>query len=284
MSTHPLWLAVGVVVAATGCGPAEPRVGTPVGAGVAEAVFEHRANGSGLLRTRVVFPADAEGAPRPGPHPAVVFIQGGFVPESRYRWWAAALAEQGFVVALPSHDFQLALFSIDDGAAARALLVRPPASLLTNLVAPERIAVAGHSLGGVVAVKLALQGGFRALLLEASLPDTPDAVPLQGLRIPSLSLAGENDCSAPVASTSAGAQSLPSPTALVVLDGVTHYQFTDSDAEDVGRGCGAGVDLDTAHDRIVQVALAFFGAALGPTPSVGAPALAQVPGAQVTSR
>ncbi len=276
-------IALGLVVLA-GCGLAQPRVGQGVSPGVAEAVFEHRAFGTDLVRTRVIFPANDDGTPRAGPFPAVVFIQGGLVPEGRYRWWAEELARAGYVVALPAHDLSLAIFTIDTGAEARALLVEPPSSLLSGLVDPRRIAVAGHSLGGVVAAKLVLQGGFQALLLEASLPDAPDEAALGHLPWPSLSLAGKNDCSAKLASVTAGSRTLASPTVLVVLDGVTHYQFTDSDREDVAKGCASGVDLQTAHQRIAAASRAFLDAALGPSPSVGAARLREVPGAEVTVR
>lgn len=267
-----------------GCGLAEPRVGQWVSPGAAEAVFEQRVNGSSLLRTRVVFPANDDGSPRAGPFPAVVFIQGGLVPERRYRWWAEGLARAGFVVALPVHDLSLAIFSIDSGAHARELLVNPPPSVLTTLVDPRRIAVAGHSLGGVVASKLSLQGGFGALLLHASLPDAPDEAPLRASKLPSLSLAGKNDCTSKVDAVTQGAAKLGTPSALVVLDGVTHYQFTDSDREDVTRGCASGVDLETAHARILAVSIAFLDAALSAMPAVDSPALRAVAGAEVTTR
>lgn len=273
-----------LAVVCAGCGEVSPRLGQPISPGVAEAVFEHRVAGARLVRTHVVFPASDDGSPRGGAHPAVVFIQGGLVPASRYRWWGEALAQAGYVVALPEHDLQLALFTIDNGADARALLATPPSSLLTGLVDPRRIAVAGHSLGGVVAAKLVLQGDFQALLLEASLPDAPDVAPLGRLKVPSLSLAGKNDCSASLASVTKGAEALNGPTALVVLDGVTHYQFTDRDTEDVARGCASGVDLDTAHARIVAAAVAFLGAAQSDAPGVGADALKAVAGAEVTAR
>ena len=273
-----------LIVTASACGLSSPQLGQVVSPGVAEALFEHRAGGTDLVRTRVVFPSTDQGAPIGGALPAVIFIQGGLVPDARYRWWAEEIARAGYVVALPSHDFSLAIFSIDNGTSARALLADPPNSLLTGLVDPKKIAVAGHSLGGVVASKLALQGGFSALLLQASLPEASDVEPLSRLKHPSLSMAGEKDCSASLLSVTAGASKLASPTAFVVLQGVTHYQFTDSDAEDVSRGCASGVDLQTAHQRIVDVSLAFLSAALSTQPSTGEANLRAISGISVDAR
>lgn len=252
--------------------------------GVARAQFERRANGTDLVRTSVYFPADERGAPRAGPLPGVVFIQGGFVGTERYAWQAIALAEAGYVVAMPEHPLALAFFSVDSGQTARALLASPPrGSALEGLVDGQRIAVAGHSLGSVVALKLALQGGFAAVLLEAGFPDQADLPKLGAFSAPSLSLAGELDCSAKLAEVRAGWDALPSPTALVVLGGVTHYQFTDSDQEDLKKKCVPTKSLEEAHAAMHAAMVGFFDAALGEG-RVGEPALRAIDGVAVEVR
>lgn len=267
-----------------GCGLAAPRTGEVLTQGVARARFEVRANGTDVVKVAVFFPAGDDGSPRAGPHPAVVFIQGGFVDAERYAWQAVALAARGYVVAVPENTLQLAFFSIDHGQAARGLLTRPPpGSLLEGLVAEERIAVAGHSLGSVVAAKLALEGGFAALALEAGFPDTADVSKLTSFTRPSLSLAGALDCSAKVDAVRTGWASLPTPTALVVLAGVTHYQFTDAQTEDEKSGCTPEATLDDAHARISGALVGFLDAALS-TQGLGADALRAVPGATVEVR
>lgn len=273
-----------LVVSLCGCGLASPSTGEAVAPGVARASFERRANGTDLVRIKVYFPADPSGVPRPGPLPGVVFIQGGFVGTERYAWQAITLAQAGYVVAMPENALELAFFTIDYGQTARALLASPPkGSLLEGLVDERRIAVAGHSLGSVVALKLALEGNFAAVLLEAGFPDSADLGKLPAFKKPSLSLAGELDCSAKLDDVRAGWNSMPSPTALAVISGVTHYQFTDSDAEDVKKKCTAGVTIAGAHAAIRAAMVGFLDSALTDQ-QVGEPALRAVPGLTVEVR
>jgi pimeloyl-ACP methyl ester carboxylesterase len=280
-----LWLAL------AGCTLPAPESGTLLDAGstpVAQADFRVRARHTDLVSVRVVFPSDSLGRPVRPPEgsrlPALVFIQGGLVPPGDYLWLAHDLAARGFVVALPSHPLDLALSAIDNGRFARELLTSPPEdSLLEGLVDPERIAVAGHSLGGVVASKLALDGGFAALALLASYPDSADADRVPSLAVPSLSLAGELDCSASLPRVRAEAARLPSPSVFVVLQGVTHYQFTVSDQQDVARDCLPATPLPVAHERISEVLVRFLLAALSGQ-GTGADDIRQVPGTEVTAR
>jgi hypothetical protein len=252
--------------------------------GVARAAVEVRANGTDLVPVTVLFPADDAGLPVGRSRPALIFIQGGAVLPARYEWQAVELAKKGLVVALPRHPLDLAFFGIDHGAAARRALLAPePGSFLDGLVDGQRLAVGGHSLGGVVSVKLALAGGFQAVIVEASFPDPADHAKLATSSVPSLFLAAKKDCQAKVDQVRAGWDKTPSPTALVVLEGVTHFQFTDSDAEDVKRQCPADVDLATAHGRIVAALDTFLSAALADG-SVGAAGLAALEGAEVSTR
>ncbi len=208
------------------------------------------------------------------------------MPVARYAWLGQALAQRGFVVALPDHTLDLAFFNIENGAAARALLVSPPPnSLLEGLVDPKRIAAAGHSLGGVVAAKLALLKGFHALILQASFPDPADNEKLPALGMPSLSLAGSIDCQAKLAQVEAGWAKLPSPTALAVVPGMTHYGFTDTDADDAVR-CPPQTPIQTAHAQVAEAMTVFLGAAFDDVsgPRAGEAALRGIDGLEVTAR
>jgi dienelactone hydrolase len=280
----PRLTAYVLLLTAASCGLSTPRAGEVVAPGVGRALFEVRASGTDLVRVTVYFPAREDGTARPGPRPGVVFIQGGFVATTRYAWQAIALAEAGYVVAVPENALELAFFTVDYGQSARQLLAKPPeGSLLDGLVDEARIAVAGHSLGSVVAMKLALQGNFAAVALEAGFPDTADLSKLASFRRPSLALAGALDCSAKLANVRQGWERLPAPTALAVLAGVTHYQFTDSEQEDQQKKCFPAQDLATSHEHIRRALLGFLEAALGDG-GVGEAALREIAGVTVEVR
>ncbi|MBM4783976.1 MAG: hypothetical protein GQE15_40410 [Archangiaceae bacterium] len=267
------------------CGRGPVDRGAVVSEGVARLTFEVRANGTDLIPVTVLFPADSEGRPSSRNNPAVLYIQGGAVSPSRYEWQGVELAKRGFVVAYPRHQLDLAFFAIDNAQAARrALLNGEAGSALEGLVDASRVAVAGHSLGGVVAMKLALQGGFQAAVVQASFQDTADNAKVPGLTIPTLYLAGQGDCQAKEAQVREGWATVPSPSALVVLEQVTHYQFTNSQAEDEKKGCAVALDLAVAHERVIQATAAFLSAALASPPSVGESALRAVPSSVVEVR
>jgi predicted dienelactone hydrolase len=298
------WALAGLLLALgpAGCGLAQPQAGTVApgagrtvapGAGrtVAAARFEVRARHTDVVEVEVLFPSDAAGRPeRPpgGPGlPALLFVQGGGVSVEGYRWLAEEVARAGWVVALPVHPLDLAIFAVDNGRVARELLLAPPAgSLLEGLVDPARLTVGGHSLGGVVAVKLALQqqagqAPVAAVALLASYPDPADAARLPSLAgTPTLALAAEGDCQAPLAVVRERSAVLPAPTVLAVVEGAAHFQFTGDDAPDAARGCASTLPLAEAHARIASALLTFLEAAVDGG-GTGAEALEALPGVRV---
>jgi len=241
------------------CGLASPERGRVVSEGVAVAEFETRWNQTDIIKVHVYFPSNADGAMTPGAHPAVVYIHGGLVPPERYFWFGAELARRGWVVAFPEHPLDLAFFSIDTGRAVQSLLTKPPArSLLENAVDSSRLVAIGHSLGGVVATKLALGRGFRSVVLHASVADAADDAALSSATLPSLFLVGTNNCGVTREGYLKGWQVFPSPTALVFIEGLTHYGFTDALTEDLKKNCLNGIGLEEGHQQIVELTLPFL--------------------------
>lgn len=274
------------------CGkPAGPERGTVITPGVAMVSWEVRANGTDLVPMTVFFPATDEGFASGTGLPALVYVQGGAVDPARYSWQGIELAKRGTVVVMPRHPLDLAFFAADFGQAARRALVAPETAgvfttkpVLDGVVDPGRIAVAGHSLGGVVTMKLALGGGFQAAVVQASYSDPADDGKLPALSIPTMYLAGQSDCMAKEQQVRDGWAKLSSPTALVVLEGVTHFQFSDSDEQDVKRSCIPTTSLDDAHTRIITAMSTFLGAALATPPAVGEAQLRAIPSAIVEVR
>ena len=243
----------------SGCALSTPERGRVVSEGVGTAEFETRWNQTDLIKVHVYFPSTPDGAMQPGAHPALVYVQGGFVPPQRYFWLGSELARRGWVVAFPEHPLDLAFFSIENGRAAQSLLLKPPpGSLLVGAIDPTRLVVAGHSLGGVVATKLALAGGFRSVVLHASVADSADNAALAVASLPSLFIVGTNDCGGSRQSFIDGWNVFPSPTALVFIQGLTHYGFTDALTEDVKRKCVSEIELDESHRKIVDLMVPFL--------------------------
>ena len=237
----------------SGCGLKTPTEPDTLVDGVGIAGYELRAEGTDVIHVTTFFPVPLEGK-----HPAIVFIPGGFVASDRYAWQAQAWAKAGFIVAVPDQLFELGFFSVDYGEQARKLLVAPPAGSVLADHVQAVIGIGGHSLGGVVAAKLASRGQFPALLLEASYPDTADQQALQAVHPLTLSIGGTLDCSAPQDKVRAGFDTLAAPAALAMVEGMTHYQFTDSQKEDESRQCTPGISLDEAHQRVTLLTTRFF--------------------------
>ena len=198
-------------------------------------------------------PADPDG----GPYPLVVFSHGlagyrmqstfltthlaswGFVVaavEHPYRDLTAVFGDLGPLVAglgsLESPDVQQLVHAIDLVQAAADANAGPLAGLD---VETEQVGAVGHSAGGFavygaaaadprivtyIALASPVGGSF-----VASAPTTTPAVPPPDK--PSLLIAGSADAIAPLARVQAAYESLPSPKALAVIDGVTHLGFMD---------------------------------------------------------
>ncbi|MET0269654.1 MAG: alpha/beta hydrolase [Sphingomonas sp.] len=120
------------------------------GARASEAIRFDRATGLAL---------DVWSPARPGPHPVLLFFHGGSWVDGRrqdYGFVARAYAARGFVVVVPDYrklpEGRFPAF-MQDAARALGWTARNVARYGGD---PARIAVAGHSVGGYIAVMLAL--------------------------------------------------------------------------------------------------------------------------------
>ncbi len=105
-----------------------------------------------------------DAAPAPGKHPLVILSHGMYGNAMNQTWLADALVDEGYIVAAINHPGTSTW--LRDPDQARALWERPKDisrvidhalsdPMLSALIDPERIYMAGHSLGGMTAMALA---------------------------------------------------------------------------------------------------------------------------------
>ncbi len=189
------------------------------------------------------WPIDAVRAVAEGPLPTAVLLPGGAVDPMRYAWLQTHLVSRGYVVVLPRFSLDLAVLDAEPAEAAFDLLdaLADEGLLAGRLLRDNGSAVLGHSLGGVVAAeRFAADERIGALVLLASYPaDGTDAGARAG--DPVLVLGGKNDGSATPQDVIAGFERYGTPRWLGLVDGMTHYAWTDgaTDAERLGDGVDA---------------------------------------------
>lgn len=215
--------------------------------------------GKGNANTALFYPSSSDTRPLTAlaPAPVVVLLQGGAVPEEDYYFLGDQLASWGFVVAIPPHPRDFAVYAPQRSSAVLDTLAGLAQSdpLWLNYFELEQATVGGHSLGGVVADgAVETDPRFRQLTLLASYPGDTDGLSFTGNV---LSVAGAQDCNATLAETTAGFESYGYPRAFAVLEGVTHYQFTASEAADLAD-CPPGVSLDLAHQRLGEALVSWL--------------------------
>jgi predicted dienelactone hydrolase len=227
--------------------------------GLARRSVPVKTRGLDTVEVTLVAPGNGQG-PSLAPRTGFVLAPGGLVPPHRYVPLAEELARLGFAVAIPEFPGDLGFFAPENVAAAARLLRRGDSSTGIPALAPERIVVAGHSLGGVVAAAEAVGGEYAALVFLASLANGTD--PVETLEIPMLSVAGERDCSLQLPAARAGFERLPSGALFATVAGLTHYGFTDSLVEDERRACLGSVPLEDGHRLVARLIQLFLAARL----------------------
>lgn len=205
------------------------------------------------------YPSLTSSAPDPaaGPAPVVVLVQGGAVAEQDYYYLGDRLASWGFVVAIPAYPRDLAVYGPNRTSNALTAVISLAGATpgWENFLNYDALAVGGHSLGGVVADgEVEKDDRFTALFLLASYPGDEDGANFPG---PVLSIGGTDDCAATVEEVQAGYDTYAAPKSLTYIDGMTHYQFTASDEEDL-QDCPPGVALEVAHNHLSEVLVSWM--------------------------
>lgn len=254
---------------ADAAGDSEPALYLGRDAAEAETVAEGLAAGFGLpgfvfsdaaaARTRAV----PRAAPATGPHPAVLFSPGLGGVRTQNTVWAEGLASHGYVVVALDHPYDSAVVVLDDGTEVRGALAatgdperddrlaREWAGIraadldlalvrllgaddgpLAGLADPDRVAVAGHSLGGAAALLAAADDpryhavvnldGLPRLPADASLPQ-----PLLALVAAAGTGSAEGDARYARESDAAFAASA-GPGYSLTVPGTAHLGFSDS--------------------------------------------------------
>jgi predicted dienelactone hydrolase len=290
-------LIKGVNSALNGCPrePADPTQPGPFGVGVRQITFtkpsETRPGEERVLRTDVWYPTAAGATPvdpalggvvdaplADGARalPLVLYSHGSCSFSEESRFLTTALASYGFIVVAPPHPGNVLgdPFCFQPGAVFESILNRAPdimfvidallqlnaepTSFLHDAIDPSRIGVAGHSLGGQTALRVAADD--PRLIAVLALAPAVNPSPVQ-LAIPVMVQGGALDSVTPFA-TNARAEYdvLGPPRYLVEIQRTGHHAFNDDCYP--GSPCdAAGPDALTqaqAHRYVLRYAVPFL--------------------------
>jgi dienelactone hydrolase len=236
-------------VAAPSSSPPPPATPTPAGpvlvpVGSTTVTLADEGRGR-VLRTHLHYPAGGSGGPdapaATGVFPLVLMAHGYRLPPEGYDPLLAGVAARGYIVAAPDFPHTSPL-----GDGNRSDLVNQPAdladlidllvaestrpgSLLPGIARPDRVAVMGHSDGGLTAAALAYDDAYRDERVGAAVVMTGGAAYFPGnwsvpRPPPLLAVHGTDDLLNPPSSTDALVGVLPAsvPRYLVRVQGGDH--------------------------------------------------------------
>lgn len=148
------------------------------------------------------------------PTTGFIFYPGGRVPPSAYAPYGQAIAEQGYLVVMPSMPLQLAVLNPD--AALDIIAAYPDI---------QHWVVGGHSLGGAMAANFAHRypDTVDGVVLWASFAQASDSLADSSLDV--VSIYGTLDGLATPQKIEEARPSLPADTVYVALEGGNHAQF-----------------------------------------------------------
>ncbi len=142
-----------------------------------------------------------------------IFYPGGLVRPQAYVWLGVALAPLGVRTVIPVFPFDL------------AVTAPKRAAKLLSLAEGRPVVMGGHSLGGAMAARFALEHSAELdglVLLGAYSAESDD---LRALSLPTLMLAAEHDALATLGEVRRGLARLPEATRITVVKGAIHSFF-----------------------------------------------------------
>ena len=227
--------------------------------------------GTATLTARVLYPATSAGTnapllPRAGGWPAVVFLHGFAVTGTPYAPLGTQWAQQGFVVVLSNTSQFDNLGQERDGRALFPAVVAAASAVggpFQNGVDPQRIVLAGHSMGGGnVANVLRINPGYRCGFAIA--PVTPRDNNGALVTTPIGIVAGQGDTIAPAATFA-----LPYYNSLTAFRDLKFYYLLNGEASHTNlAGLFVTTPAGTAiQDRVAAVGLGLFRHALALAPN-----------------
>jgi predicted esterase len=145
-----------------------------------------------------------------------IFYPGGLVPPSAYEFIARGLAQQGVTVAIPLMPFNLAVFNPNAADQVRRALERRGFKI-------DTLVLGGHSLGGAMASRYALERHIDALVLMGAFPADTDDLSSRTFKV--LNFAAELDGVATLAEVQDGQKRLPKNNSLEVIPSGVHAFF-----------------------------------------------------------
>lgn len=148
------------------------------------------------------------------PETGFVFYPGGRIDPRGYSTLMRAIAEQGYLVIIPTMPINMAIF--DSNAADEIIAAHPEI---------EHWVVGGHSVGGTAAALYvsAHPGQIDGLAIWSSYP--ADNSNLSNLDIPTTVMYGGNETGVTDESVGARKHLLPPATQYIKIEGGDHHQF-----------------------------------------------------------
>ncbi len=148
------------------------------------------------------------------PTTGFILYPGGLVPAEAYAPTARAIANENYLVVLPSMPLNLAVFAPDTAA-----------DIIANYPEISSWAIGGHSLGGAMSATFVDNNphSVEGLALWAAYPAESNAIP--ELALATTSIFGSNDGVATVADVEAAVPLLPPTTTYYEIIGGNHTYF-----------------------------------------------------------